>query len=185
MIILFVSMLGGFILYRQSQTKPAPQIPLPTTSISPSLPASPTPTNPVPASSHLRLYLVAIDDQGKSGEKVGCGDSIIPVNLSPDNTSVSAPLRYVIDRLIADKQQYYGQSGLYNALYQSDLSVEGINITNGTASISLKGNIRLAGVCDNPRVEAQLKYTAMQFPTVKKVNITINSKPLENILSEK
>jgi hypothetical protein len=43
----------------------------------------------------------------------------------------------------------------------------------------------LGGVCDNPRVEAQLVETAMQFPGVMEAAITINGTPLEEALSLK
>ena len=77
----------------------------------------------------------------------------------------------------------YGESGLYNALYQSDLQVESISLENGKAEIYLTGTMMLGGECDNPRVEAQLKQTALQFSTVQEVSIYINGKLLSEVLS--
>ncbi|HLJ69610.1 MAG TPA: GerMN domain-containing protein, partial [Chloroflexota bacterium] len=78
---------------------------------------------------------------------------------------------------------YYGKSGLYNALYQARLTVNSVVIRNGRAVINLRGKLNLRGVCDNPRVEAQLKRTAFQFPTVHSVAIFVNSVPLWKVLS--
>jgi hypothetical protein len=43
----------------------------------------------------------------------------------------------------------------------------------------------LGGVCDNPRVEAQIEETALQFATVSEVAVFVNGKPLEEIISLK
>jgi hypothetical protein len=83
------------------------------------------------------------------------------------------------------KQQYYGRSGLYNALYQSDLTIQDLRLENGKASIHLARRLLLGGVCDNPRLEAQLVETAMQFSTVQQVKVFFNGKPLKDWLSEK
>ena len=94
-------------------------------------------------------------------------------------------LRAALEALLGLQQQYYGQTGLYNALYQSKLTIADLRIENGKATIRLTGQLLLGGVCDNPRVEAQLVETAMQFSTVKEVAIFINDKPLKDVLSEK
>ena len=49
----------------------------------------------------------------------------------------------------------------------------------------LNGTLQLGGVCDNPRVKAQLEQTALQFPTVKSVKYYINDKTLDEALSLK
>jgi hypothetical protein len=94
-------------------------------------------------------------------------------------------LRAALESLLGIKQQYYGQSGLYNALYQSHLTIQVLRLENGKASIYLAGRLLLGGVCDNPRLEAQLVETAMQFSTVQQVEIFFNGKPLKDWLSEK
>jgi hypothetical protein len=104
-------------------------------------------------------------------------DRIIP--------ATNAPLRASLNELLSIREQYYGQSGLYNALYQSTLKTEGINIVGDKATINLSGRVVLGGVCDNPRFEAQIKETALQFSTVKDVAVFINGVALEKILSEK
>lgn len=90
-----------------------------------------------------------------------------------------------LNELLSVREQDYGQSGLYNALYQSTLKVDDIALVAGKAAIYLSGKVLLGGVCDNPRVDAQIKETALQFSTVKQVSVFVNKIPLEQILSGK
>ena len=70
-------------------------------------------------------------------------------------------------------------------LYQSDLEIENLYIQDGVAYIYLKGELLQGGTCDSPRIEEQLKATALQFSTVRDVKIFINNEPLEAVLSLK
>ena len=92
-------------------------------------------------------------------------------------------LRAALEKLFSAKQQFYGESGYYNALYQSDLQVTGVTIEQGKAVIHLTGSVVLGGVCDAPRVEAQIEQTALQFSTVNEVAVFINDVPLKDVLS--
>lgn len=149
----------------------------------------PSPTSPgsgvnVPVDGRFtrtQIYLIALEDAGQSGQEVGCGDSVVPVEVEIEPTI--APLRAALERLLAIDSEFYGQSGLYNALYQSDLQVQGIDIVNREAIIHLTGDLTLGGVCDNPRVDAQLTQTALQFSTIDAVTIRINGTPLAELLS--
>ena len=108
---------------------------------------------------------------------MGCGDSVVPVQVEIPTTQ--GVLKAALQALLSVKDQYYGQSGLYNALYQSDLQVENVSIdNNGKASIYLTGSLVMGGECDTPRVRAQVEQTVLQFPAVKEVAIFINGKPL-------
>jgi hypothetical protein len=130
-----------------------------------------------------RIFLIAINDNGVSGKKIGCGDSLVPVTFTlPDP---AAPLRGALDKLFSIRTQFYGQSGLYNALFRSDLHIDSVTIQNGVAEIKLGGALTLGGVCDSPRVQAQLDEIALQFSTVQQVNVYINGKNLKDLLSGK
>ena len=94
---------------------------------------------------------------------------------------MSAALR----ELFSIHDQYYGESGLYNALAPSNLKIENVSLVSDRAEIRLTGAVKLGGVCDNPRLEAQIKETVLQFSSVKNVAVFINDIPLEKILSEK
>ena len=75
---------------------------------------------------------------------------------------------------------------LYNALYRSSLAVQSLAIdAQGQATVKLSGALVVGGVCDDPRVFAQLAETALQFSTVKGVTALVNGQELTEILSEK
>jgi hypothetical protein len=75
----------------------------------------------------------------------------------------------------------YGQSGLYNSLYRSDLTLQSVVIENRTAVVRLSGDVQIGGVCDEPRFEQQIIATATQFSTVDAAQVFINGQPLEDI----
>jgi hypothetical protein len=141
------------------------------------------PANDPPATLLVKIFLIAVEDQGKSGDPVGCGDSAVAAQVEIPYTQ--GVLKAAIERLMALKDQNYGQSGLYNALYQSDLRLDSVTIKDSTATVNLSGTLKLGGECDNPRVESQLTQTALQFSTVSQVSIFINGKPLKDALSLK
>ena len=131
----------------------------------------------------VKIFLIALEDQGKSGEPVGCGDSAVPVEVEVPHTQ--AVLRAALEALLSIKQQNYGESGLYNSLYQSDLKIDSLTITDGKANLSLSGKMALGGECDNPRFGAQITQTILQFPTVSEAAVLISGKPLKDVLSLK
>jgi hypothetical protein len=132
-------------------------------------PPVPQPTTP-PGNSftQTQIYLIAI----------GCGDSTVPYTVSIQSTV--APLTAALNQLFTIGSQPFGY---YNALGSSNLRVQGIDIDDGVATIDLTGTLSLGGVCDAPRVEAQLRQTALQYATIDAVNIYINGQPLANLLS--
>ncbi len=131
----------------------------------------------------VKIYLIAIGDNGQSGPLIGCGDSAVAVQVPIQSTP--GVLKAAYQALLAIKSRDYGQSGLYNALYQSNLTLDSAKIENGLATIHLSGSLTLGGECDNPRVKAQLEQTALQFSTVQSVAIFVNDKPLDQVLSLK
>jgi LysM repeat protein len=141
----------------------------------------PTPTANAVLFDRANIYLIALEDGGRSGQAIGCGDSVIAVQRTIQPTV--APLTSALEILLSLNDQFYGESGLYNALYQSDLRLEGINIVNREAIINLSGQLVLNGTCDAPRVRAQLEQTALQYRTVDRVSITINGQPIDELLS--
>lgn len=129
------------------------------------------------------IFMVAVDDNGRSGKRIGCNDSIIPITLPIEPTP--APLRAALTQLFAVKSQNYGESGLYNALYQSDLRIDSLSIIDARATVQLSGTLRLNGVCDAPRVQAQIEETVQQFATVRSAEIFVNGKRLADALSQR
>lgn len=169
-------------------TEPLDTLIPPTTTESLPYPATNVPNNtrvPTDTSSpHIvQIFMIAVDDNGKSGAPVGCGDSAVPVQVEIPSTQ--GVLKASLEALLSTKGQYFGQSGLYNALYQSDLQVDSISIDGNKASVYLTGTLLMGGECDTPRVQAQLEQTILQFSNITEVTIFINGMPLSDVLSLK
>ena len=161
-------------------------IPSPTLSIPTATQVPPTTlafTSTTAAEQNVKIVLIELEDNGQSGPLVGCGDSAIPINVTIPPTQ--GVLRAALEKLLSAKQQFYGESGYYNALYQSDLEVASVRIDQGNAIIRLTGTLMLGGTCDAPRVEAQIEQTALQFSTVSTVTVFVNDVPLEEALSSR
>ncbi len=134
-----------------------------------------------PVFNQVQIYLIALGDAGQSGVEIGCNDSAVPVEISIEPTT--APLTAALERLFAIDSQYYGQSGLYNVFYQSNIQLQSATVENGLATINLAGDLQPGGACDNPRVAAQIEQTALQFTTVDAVDIFLNGQPLADVLA--
>ena len=137
----------------------------------------------VVSSRKISLFFIALDDNGSSGQKIGCEDSVVAVEY--DLKDNSTPLKSAISKLLANHSKYYGQHKLYNSLYQSRLQLVKGTISNGNAELYLSGTISKGGICDSPRIKAQLENTALQFPEVRSVKIFINNISLDQVLSAK
>jgi hypothetical protein len=128
------------------------------------------------------IYLVAVGDNGASGKQVGCGDSLVSVrrSIAPTPLAIVAAL----NELFALKGQYYGESGLYNALYQSNLRVDRAVVDeNGAATVVISGQVMLGGACDTPRFKGQIEETILSINGVQSANILLNGKPIDEALS--
>jgi hypothetical protein len=140
-----------------------------------------SPIQEPPDVDQVQLYFIALGDQGASGPEIGCGDSVVPVTINIPPTV--APLTAAFERLLDVDEEYYNQSGLYNALHRSDLTIDSAVVENGQAVVYLSGELRIGGTCESPRLEAQIRQTADQFSTVGESTVYINGERLENIVS--
>ena len=128
------------------------------------------------------IGLIALEDNGASGKAIGCNDSVVLVEQEVPYTV--ATLSAALSALLSVDESTHTQSGLYNALANSSLAIDELEIEDGVATLELTGSLSLGGVCDNPRVEAQLEETMLQFETVDEAVILINGEPLEEALSQ-
>ena len=127
-------------------------------------------------SQSINIYLVAVGDNGKTGRKIGCEDSLIAVTRTIKKTA--APLAAAIRELLQTPQHPEGSPNLENFWKGRNLKVRSVSMVNGTVTIRLSGELSLAGVCDEPRIESQIDATARQFPTVKRVKVFIGNETL-------
>lgn len=132
-----------------------------------------------PRTREVKVYLVAVGDAGKAGRKIGCDDSLVAVTRSVKNDG--APLRAAVRELLSMPRENEG--GLGNYWHGERLRVSGATISRGTATIRITGKVFVAGVCDQPRIEEQIKETARQFPGVRRVNVFVNGRPLARVIS--
>jgi len=63
-----------------------------------------------------------------------------------------------------------------------DLKVKSVSIRRGTATIHISGEVFVAGICDQPRIESQIEETARQFPNVKRVKVFIGKRTLADAI---
>lgn len=159
----------------------------PTTTGTVFIPPSPIPTATefaalAPETSEVLVYLVALEDNGSNGKLVGCGDSLVPVRRQISLTR--NPIVSALNELFAIKEQHIGESGLFNALYQSDLRVESVGVDeNGIATVVLTGKAVLGGSCDTPRFIGQIEETVRAVAGVQSANILLNGITIRDALS--
>lgn len=137
---------------------------------------------PTETARRINIAYTADGDDGKIGEKVGCGDSVVLVSKTAQTTG---GLEEALRILLADKSEKYGTTGLRNALWQSSLTLNEVVVERKTANVKLSGNFQLSGVCDIPRAKAQLESTIKASSDVTVVNVTVNGKALDEALSLK
>ena len=133
------------------------------------------------------IFLIALEDKGLNGKEIGCGDSVVSViQTSPEKSPTDSELMSeAFTTLLNFKNPDHTQSAYNNFLDKSTLKLVSAEIINGVAKVELSGQISSGGVCDDPRIIAQLEETAAQFPEVQSVEIFINNKPLRQIFNLK
>jgi hypothetical protein len=137
------------------------------------------------ATERVNTYMIALDDGGKTGEPIGCGDSLVPVPIDvAGGATTEIKITQALTKLFSFHDRDYGESGLINALAPSQLRVDKIALQGSTAAVYLSGTISLGGVCDTPRVSSQISATATQFPGVQRAIIVINGGPIDSAAGE-
>lgn len=169
-----------------SAPKPSSTTASPTNATTAAASPSAQPSSPGDASTTtapLTLYYVAQGDDGVSGAAIGCGDSLVATYTEP--VAFTDQLRASMQRIVSDDSQFLGQSGLYNALYMSDLVYESGSVEGDTVTVNLSGKVVLGGVCDGPRLAEQLAQTAETAVGVGSSVLLVNGVPLSELLGQK
>jgi len=128
----------------------------------------------VPVFRQVKIYLIGLGN-------IDCGTPVAVVRRVRPTT---APLTAAIQELITLKEQYYGESGLFNPLYQSNLSIETVTLESGMATIRLVGTLHVEGACHGATIKTVFDRTSLQFSTVDSAAVFINGRSLLDILSE-
>jgi hypothetical protein len=130
------------------------------------------------ATREVKVYLVAVGDAGKAGRKIGCDDSLVAVTRRV--RADGAPLKAAVSELLSVPHEYEG--GLGNYWFGENLRVRSATLSGGTATIRITGRLFVAGVCDEPRIEEQIRETARQFPGVRRVKVFVNGRTLASVI---
>ncbi|WP_426997425.1 GerMN domain-containing protein [Pseudarthrobacter sp. N5] len=125
-------------------------------------------------------YFVALDDGGSSGVRFGCNDSLVAVHITAPATG--EPLRSALNGLLGGTAGD-APAGLYNALANSTLTYVSGYSDGTTVVVNLSGSVQPGGVCDIPRVEAQLTQTAVTAAGAVRAEIYIDGVRLADVLS--
>ncbi|PRB40780.1 hypothetical protein CQ020_15005 [Arthrobacter sp. MYb23] len=126
------------------------------------------------------VYYVAIDDGGARGVRFGCNDSLVPVRgvAAPGD-----PLSVALGRLLGAGMPVDSDAALYDALANSSLRYLSGYMNGATVVVNLSGSLRPGGVCDIPRIQAQLTQTIVQASGASRAEIYVNGRTLTEALS--
>lgn len=148
--------------------------------------ATASPQAAVSKSNKVKIFLVALEDNGKQGKKIGCDDSLISQEKEiTAGVKVEDQIKAALETLFSFKNSKYSAGSTYSGLANAQVKVDDVSISDGKAKVRLSGSLNLGGDCDNPRVEEQIKATVLQFSEVKEAEILLNGKPLHDVLSGK
>lgn len=126
-------------------------------------------------------YYVLLDDGGSSGVRFGCNDSLVGVRRA--NATPADPLPAAIGALLDGSEPPIAD--VYNSLSGSTLDFLSGSFDGTTVTVYLAGTIRPGGVCDIPRIEAQLTQTAVSAVGAIRAEIYVNGVGLAEALSLK
>ena len=124
----------------------------------------------------FEIFLVELEPaDADAAERFGCGDVLRP--LARTVPPGADPLLAALGTLF----QTPGSDGLVNTV--QGLELDGMLIEGGLAEVRLTGDLALGGVCDGPRVEAQLRRTIQEASGVDSVRLFLGGQPLGEVLS--
>ncbi|MDI3330234.1 MAG: GerMN domain-containing protein [Micrococcus sp.] len=177
----------------------APATETPTGSASPSASASNTATASAPASASANasspaaageatVYWVSLAGSGHQGvEFPGCGDLLVESTVKAEDSGEVGSTERVeagIEALLEDRE-YEHSDGLVNALYQSELTLEDVSLNGDTVTVDLSGQPLSSGSCDDPRIIAQLEYTAAANAGAYTAEVLVDGTPIQEFMSQK
>lgn len=158
-------------------TAPASEPPPPAQTRSPDDP----PIGNAAGTQSVTAYYVLLDDGGSSGVRFGCNDSLVRVRRA--STAAAEPLPAAIGALLDGSEPPIAD--VYNSLSGSTLDFLSGSFDGTTVTVYLAGTLRPGGVCDIPRIEAQLTQTAVSAVGAIRAEIYVNGVGLAEALSLK
>ncbi|MBP9748566.1 hypothetical protein KBD18_00010 [Patescibacteria group bacterium] len=116
----------------------------------------------------LRVFLVALENTdawkaaGTNDATIGCNDRLIPYQFvaKGDATDSSDRLRQALTGLFALPAD---NGGLSNILAKGNLAVGTITGSAASGTVDITGQLNSGGVCDDPRIRAQVEKTVAAY----------------------
>lgn len=118
----------------------------------------------------MTAYYVLLDDGGAGGVRFGCNDSLAGVRRTVAGSA--EPLANAMRALLDGAAE--PTPGLYNSLSGSTLTFLSGTFDGTAVTVYLSGSVRPAGVCDIPRIEAQLTQTAVASVGAIRAEVYVN-----------
>ncbi|MHA7302282.1 GerMN domain-containing protein [Pseudarthrobacter sp. MDT1-22] len=144
--------------------------------------SAPPPAQPAPGQSGgsqtVTAYYVLLDDGGAGGVRFGCNDSLAGVRRTVAGST--EPLANAMRALLDNTAE--PAPGLYNSLSGSTLTFLSGTFDGTAVTVYLSGSISPAGVCDIPRIEAQLTQTAVASVGAIRAEVYVNGVRLAEAL---
>ena len=135
-----------------------------------------------PATTKARIFFIMRNDDGAAGEKVGCGDSLIPQDMA--TTLAETSMEDVLNAQLAVHEESVGDQGLYNPLSRSTLTLTSVEVDEeGTAYVDFAGDLVGGTICDQLRIRAQLSQCLWQFDNVKDIMMTLDGEDFQTALT--
>lgn len=134
---------------------------------------------------YINVYMIDLNNMRQSVDVVGCGDGIVQASTNNLKTGdVAADIKTALGYLFSITDREYGKGGMYNALYQSRLTVDSISVdrTSGAATVKISGIKVTSEDCDAARLVAQIERTVSQFSDVKSAQVYVNDMLLSSPL---
>lgn len=135
--------------------------------------------------SPVNVYWILEGDNGQAGTPIGCGDSLVMSSVQGLDPALTGAERVEagIESLLAQREREIGERGLTNALYNSELTLQGAEIDGDTVTVNLSGQPLSAGTCDDPRIIEQLEQTALVNSGVTTASILVDGTPIREFMS--
>ncbi|WP_258061776.1 hypothetical protein [Arthrobacter sp. ZGTC412] len=161
-------------------TAPAPEVPA---SEDP-LPSASAPSGKAAGLQTVTAFYVLLDDGGSNGVRFGCNDSLVGVAhiSSAGEDALAAAVRALLDAQAEAVESPPPSPDVYNALSGSELKFLSGSFDGTTVTVYLAGTLSMGGVCDLPRVEAQLTQTAVSAVGAIRAEIYVNGRSLSEAL---
>lgn len=150
---------------------------------------SPSSTDDDPMMGHqaspVNVYWILEGDSGQAGDPIGCGDSLVMGSVQGLDPGLTGAERVEagIEALLAQRDREIGERGLTNALYNSELTLQGAQIDGDTVTVTLSGQPQSAGTCDDPRIIEQLEQTALVNSGVTTAHVLVDGTPIREFMS--